>query len=445
MRFHLPVLVCTLLFSWALAGPLTAQDSGPNPGNSSEQAASDTAAKQQKAATGGSGGGGGELSAEQKKMGKEIYTSYCKQCHALSDKRGTGPGFYKVKENWDGNISEMVAYIQMGAKKYQNAGREYSEYMKGLVEEYNYLMPPQDVSKKEARAVIAYASAVSEPQQASSGGGGKAGGGSGMATPEVFTGLSVLVAVLAIAVIALAIIITVMIAAIRARERGTQIDWGQIRQSFAGFARNRFVLGTVIFLAVAVGSVALVNFARGIGLHKGYQPVQPIAFSHKLHAGKYEIDCEYCHIGVQKSKSATIPSTNICQNCHHKRGGILEGQKYGKKEIKKVLNSAEKNDPIEWVRIHNLPDLVYFNHSQHVNVAGLECTECHGQVQEMEEVYQRHLLSMGWCLDCHRTEKVDVMKNDYYRNVHQGLIDDYGGRKITVAELGGQNCARCHY
>jgi hypothetical protein len=178
--------------------------------------------------------------------------------------------------------------------------------------------------------------------------------------------------------------------------------------------------------------------ARSVGLHKGYQPVQPIAFSHKLHAGQYKIACQYCHVGVEKGKSATIPSTNICMNCHNY---IQEGSRYGTKEIAKILESWETGKPIEWVRIHNLPDLVYFNHAQHVKVGGIACQTCHGPVEEMEEVYQYSDLSMGWCINCHRQTKVDLTANPYYERLHQALKE----KTVTVEQIGGLECSKCHY
>jgi hypothetical protein len=132
-------------------------------------------------------------------------------------------------------------------------------------------------------------------------------------------------------------------------------------------------------------------------------------------------------------------------NCHN---AIEEGPKYGKKEIEKIYESYKNNKPIEWVKIHNLPDLVYFNHAQHVKVAGLECQECHGPVEEMEEVYQYSKLSMGWCVDCHRKKEVDINKDDYYRSIHAQMREDLKQgkiQKITVEKLGGLECARCHY
>jgi len=262
---------------------------------------------------------------------------------------------------------------------------------------------------------------------------------------SLFLGLTALVGVLLFIALAGLLVIGAMVTAIRAKESGEPLTWDGVQKSFLGLARNKFVVTVVVFLLLAGGANSAVDLLTSINFHDGYKPAQPIAFSHKLHAGQYQINCQYCHVGVEKGKSATIPSTNICMNCH---GYIEQGPKHGKKEIAKVREAYEKKKPIEWVKVHNLPDLVYFNHSQHVKVAGLECKECHGPVEEMEEVYQFSRLTMGWCVKCHREKEIDINKSDYYKSIHAKLREDMAAGKvgkITVEKLGGLECARCHY
>lgn len=193
-----------------------------------------------------------------------------------------------------------------------------------------------------------------------------------------------------------------------------------------------------------------------VGVQQGYAPTQPINFSHKIHAGQYEIDCKYCHSTVEKSKSASIPSLNTCMNCHKY---VKASDKYNgntSPEIQKIYNAigfdgdnmeyieGYEQKPIEWVRIHNLPDLAYFNHSQHVVVGKLECQQCHGPIQEMDKVYQFSSLQMGWCIDCHRERGIDAENNEYYEEVHKKMVLE-GKDYITVAENGGLECSKCHY
>lgn len=213
---------------------------------------------------------------------------------------------------------------------------------------------------------------------------------------------------------------------------------------------------TVLTLLVAV--VFLQQLYLGlmvVNVDTNYQPSQPIKFSHELHAGTNQIDCNYCHSGARKSKHSNIPSANVCMNCHMY---IQEGPKYGTEEIAKIYAAIGfdpesgtyiedyEQKPIKWVRIHKLPDLAYFNHAQHVTAGNVECQTCHGPIQEMEEVYQYSPLTMGWCIDCHRETKVDVKSNDYYKDMHAKLKEKYGpNAEITVEMIGGLECGKCHY
>ncbi|MEO7991246.1 MAG: cytochrome c3 family protein [Chryseolinea sp.] len=198
----------------------------------------------------------------------------------------------------------------------------------------------------------------------------------------------------------------------------------------------------VLFLVGALGFKAVINGLYSIGIQQGYAPKQPIAFSHKIHAGQYEIDCKYCHVGVMKNKSATIPSVNICMNCHNQ---IKSGTITGEGEIAKITDAWQNNKPIEWVRIHNLPDLAYFNHAQHVNVGGVECQTCHGPIQEMDVVRQHSLLTMGWCIDCHRKTDVNTKGNAYYDKLMELHKAKNGNKPYKVEDNGGLECAKCHY
>ncbi len=209
----------------------------------------------------------------------------------------------------------------------------------------------------------------------------------------------------------------------------------------------------VVFFLLIVGTIACGSWTWvtlwNTNVHQGYQPVQPIKFPHDLHAGAMKIDCQYCHSGAYKSKNASIPSLNVCMNCH-------KVVKTESAEIHKIYDAlgydpqtqkydSTKMRPMQWVRIHNLPDFAYFNHSQHVKVAGLKCQQCHGQIQEMKEVYQYSPLTMKWCIQCHKRTNVDFKGNPYYEKmeaVHKLLAD---GKQVTAAQMGGIECGKCHY
>jgi hypothetical protein len=227
------------------------------------------------------------------------------------------------------------------------------------------------------------------------------------------------------------------------------------------FVRNQFlVLVTCIFLLLA-SAYFVFGYLMQIGVDQGYQPVQPIYFSHKIHAGDNLIDCNYCHSSARVSKTSGIPSLNVCMNCHksiyeYKGETTPEFSKeFYDGEIKKLYAAAGWSDadqaytgqsqPVKWVRIHNLPDFAYFNHSQHVTVAGVTCQTCHGPVETMQEVYQFAPLTMGWCVNCHRTTEVKMQDNAYYTKIHEELSKKYGLDKLTEAQMGGLECGKCHY
>lgn len=245
--------------------------------------------------------------------------------------------------------------------------------------------------------------------------------------------------------------------------------------------KNKTYLMAGILVLFAVGGFYTINGAIGLGRMKNYQPVQPIFYSHQVHAGTNQISCLYCHGGAQDSKHANIPSVNVCMNCHkginkyegpdklvREDGTAVDGtaeiQKIyayaGFNPLTKTYNPDKNGDgipdgakPIEWVRVHNLPDHVYFNHSQHVKVGKQQCQTCHGNIQEMPEVYQFSDLSMGWCVNCHRESKVDFYNNadstgnkfysiyeKFHKDLKSGKMDS-----VTVEKIGGTECQKCHY
>jgi len=222
---------------------------------------------------------------------------------------------------------------------------------------------------------------------------------------------------------------------------------------------NLFISNNInVIFVCAVFAIITLKFTydglMGVGVTTNYAPAQPIAFSHKIHAGQNGVDCNYCHTSARKSKHSGIPSANVCMNCHTY---ISEGSIAGTAEIQKIYDAVGfdpntrtyiegyEQKPIEWVRIHNLPDHAYFNHSQHVVAGGLECQDCHGPVEEMDVLYQYSELTMGWCIECHRETEVQMEGNNYYTHLHEQLKEKYKGEKITVDKIGGLECAKCHY
>ncbi|NNV56415.1 c-type cytochrome [Panacibacter sp. KCS-6] len=229
--------------------------------------------------------------------------------------------------------------------------------------------------------------------------------------------------------------------------------------------RNKVYIMFATLVLFTIGGYYTVMGAIGLGRSQDYQPEQPIFYSHKVHAGTNQISCLYCHGGAQESKHANIPSVNVCMNCHmainEYKGEALytaEGEEVnGTNEIKKLYKyagyeegkpwDATKAKPVEWVKIHSLPDHVYFNHSQHVAVGKVQCQTCHGEITKMNEVYQFADLSMGWCINCHRETKVQFADNGFYSIYEKYHEDMKNGTmdSVTVANIGGTECQKCHY
>ena len=209
--------------------------------------------------------------------------------------------------------------------------------------------------------------------------------------------------------------------------------------------KTKRAIAFYVIAGVFLLGFTLADSAMRLGRSKNYKPVQPIAFSHELHAGINQINCLYCHSSAEKSKIAGIPPVSTCMNCHK---AIQQGEsEAGTAEIQKIYAAFDKNEPIEWVKIHNLPDHVYFNHSQHVAVGKIACQTCHGPVETMPELYQFTSLSMGWCINCHRQTDVQFGSNNYY-SMYTELHEDFKSGKIdkvTAEMMGGTECQKCHY
>jgi hypothetical protein len=188
----------------------------------------------------------------------------------------------------------------------------------------------------------------------------------------------------------------------------------------------------------------LVVNAITLGRSRDYSPTQPVKFSHAVHAGQNGTECIYCHSSAPYSKTAGIPPLNVCMNCHLM---VRNGTRSGVFEISKIIDSYENQKPIEWIKVHNLPDHVFFSHAQHVSAGGVGCAECHGDVKKMNVIKQVSDLSMGWCINCHRTKKLDFHNNRFYsqyrdlaEKLKKGEIDS-----VTVSMVGGRECMKCHY
>ncbi len=384
--------------------------------------------------------------------GKELFNTNCAACHKLDGKM-TGPALRGVSGRrskdwlyeWIKNSSAMIKAGDADAIKL------FNENNKAVMTSF-----PQ-LSNGDIDNIIAYtnevkAAPVADKENAKP----KENDESGLLTNLILGALSIVL-------IMLVIMLSLLNKLLRkvAESKGIQVVENDSTMSiWKSFAKNQFlVLVTSIFLILASGYFAYGYFMQ-VGVDQDYEPVQPIHYSHRIHAGSNQINCKYCHSAARESKNAGIPSLNVCMNCHKNISEVSDTTataEYSKEfydgEIKRLYKAVGwdgskytgKTEPVKWVRIHNLPDFAYFNHSQHVSVAGLECQTCHGPVQTMEIMKQHSKLTMGWCIDCHRKTEVKTEGNEYYTKIHNELAKKYGKDKLTAAEMGGLECGKCHY
>jgi mono/diheme cytochrome c family protein len=388
-------------------------------------------------------------SVDKAKHGMELFKANCTACHAV-DRKVVGPALAGVWDRWD-NSDDLVAWVH-NSQKLIAAGHPYAtkifnENNKSVMSAFPQFSPDDIMSifayikAKSAGVALPFEAAAAAPATPTPETGANAG------APNWY--IYLLIAFLLVLTILLLSVTSKLDKAVR-EKAGEKVEDVSIDKKI--FSRK------TLKVLLLIGSILLVfnifNGAIDMGRSQGYQPDQPIRFSHALHVGQNKIECQYCHSGVEKSRHASIPGTQICMNCHKY---VQEGPKYGKDEIKKIYAysgwdpdrqkfvRAPKN--IEWVKIHNLPDHVYFNHSQHVKVGGIKCQTCHGKVEEYEEMKQFAPLSMGWCINCHRHTEVKFAENKYY-SVFQKYQDELkkGTKaKVTVEDIGGTECQKCHY
>ena len=390
--------------------------------------------------------------------GKSLFNANCAACHKLN-KNLIGPALAGVSAKYEKEwlyswIKNSSAMIKAGDER---AVAIWEEYNKAAMNAF-----PQ-LSNMDIDNILAYTDYKPEPvvAVATTAAASQSSGGGSVST-------DVILIVLVIILLVLVTMLFMVNKTLKAIANKNGIEFEEPKPVFKVpvwklFIKNQFL----VFCSVVFFLLSSAYFAYGwmmqIGIDQGYMPVQPIHYSHKIHSGDNQIDCQYCHSSARKSKHSGIPSLNVCMNCHEniaEYNGEEDLEKgYTKdfytNEIKKLYKAVGwdeqsrtytgETEPVKWVRIHNLPDFVYFNHSQHVNVAGIDCKECHGPIEEMEIVYQHSSLTMGWCINCHRESDIKVKDNEYYTKIHKELSKKYGVEKLTAAQMGGLECGKCHY
>ena len=390
--------------------------------------------------------------------GKKLFNANCAACHKLN-KRAVGPALKGVSAKYDKEwlyswIKNSTAMVKSGDAQ---AVAIYEEYNGSVMTSF-----PQ-LSNEDIDNILVYTDYTPPAPVASAAApvAGTAGQNSGLSNNIILFAL-VLVFVILVVMLFLVQKTLMKIAAASGVDISPEPK-PKRTPIWLAFVQNQFLVMVSVILLLLSSAYFVYGYFMQVGVDQGYMPVQPIHYSHKIHAGANQIECKYCHSSARVSKHSGIPSLNVCMNCHRNIAEYngeedLENgytKDFYTKEIKKLYAAVgwdETNQqytgetqPVKWVRIHNLPDFVYFNHAQHVEVGEIACQKCHGPVEEMEIMYQYSPLTMGWCINCHRETNVKIENNEYYAKIHEELSKKYGVEKLTVAQMGGLECGKCHY
>ncbi|MDB4534005.1 c-type cytochrome, partial [Vicingaceae bacterium] len=396
--------------------------------------------------------------------GAKLFKANCAACHSPTEKTVVGPGLKGVNEKYDRewlgkwikNSGDLIASGDAAANEI------FKEFNKSI-------MPPQAVNDSEIDAILAYVADYAPAPTPGAGGGGDTASGPVEADNSMmmflFVGVIVLLLILIITLNKTGVFVKEVIAKDAGETYEGPKTLGQNLSKLMG--DNKGIVAAIVIVLFFGGLLNLVDGAFEIGVHQGYKPEQPIKFSHKIHAGDDKIDCNYCHSSARHSKTSGIPSLNVCMNCHTYIDGssgktfMYNGEQYSMtEEIQKIYDHLDYDPktkkygdnptPVKWVKIHNLPDHVYFSHQQHVVAGKQKCQTCHGPVEEMDVVEQHAPLTMKWCIECHQETAVATEGNGYYDEMHDRMTPEFKEKvfkdgELTVDEIGGWECAKCHY
>jgi len=403
-------------------------------------------------------------SQEKSLDGAKLFKANCAACHSVGSNKVVGPGLQGVNEKrdrewlgkWISNSSEFIASGDPDAN--------------AIFNEFNKItMPPQAVSPEEIDAILAY---IENPGTEEAAPVETASTDKQKIVEEDNSVIYYLLGIVILLLLVLAIVlINMKIESLKilAKDEGREYDGPNsiISDIRLTLKNNQKLIAVLVIIFIFAGLVKLMDGAFQIGVHQGYKPEQPIKFSHKIHAGLDKIDCNYCHSSARHSKTSGIPSLNVCMNCHKAIDGsngktfMYNGTEYSMtEEIQKLYDHLDYNKdtqvygdnptPVKWIKVHNLPDHVFFSHQQHVVAGKQQCQTCHGKIQDMDVVAQDAPLTMKWCIQCHQATSVADQGNGYYDDMHARMTPEFKEKvmsdgKLTVDEIGGWECAKCHY
>ena len=400
------------------------------------------------------------ISAQDAAAGKAIFTGKCAACHNVF-KKMTGPALMGLEERgkW-ADHKELLAWINNPA-----AYMAKDPYTQGLKAEYGPMMTGfADVTLKDVDDMVAYINAeVANKNAAPKPGAVTETADTGNQNAIIFGVISLVLGIIAL----------ILMQVNSNLKKMSDDSEGIVRPEPVAFYRNKTYIAMASIVFFVFGGYMVAKGAIGLGRQKDYQPEQPIYYSHKVHAGINQISCLYCHGNAWESKHAAIPSVNVCMNCHKAINTYEKGPKLYKENGDEVNGTAEINKlyqyagfdpnnpskwdpakakPIEWTKIHNLPDHVYFNHSQHIRPGNVQYQSCHGEITAMDEAKQVADLSMGWCINCHRQTNVnfnyDSTKGNKFYSIYEKFHNDIKSGKmdsVKVKDIGGLECQKCHY
>ncbi|KFF22299.1 MULTISPECIES: c-type cytochrome [unclassified Chryseobacterium] len=420
------------------------------------------------------------------KNGEKLFKANCTACHAL-DKQVIGPPLKGVVERvkTEGGVDKDWLHKWIKDNKALRASGD--KYANEIFEKFNKteMLQFPNLTEKDIDDILAYTTnpPAPEPPKADK---ATATDGAAAAPADKTTSSVVIISLLAIAALLVWILIKLrQLVKLGQSEDLAGLNATRVKSFSEIYEKYHYVGKAVLGILALLAAYGVWNWIMWIGVYKGYKPEQPIYFSHKIHAGEQKIDCQLCHSSAKYGKVSEIPSMNVCMNCHrtiseYNADHYMEPGKdkaFYDGEIQKIYAATGwdpakqvytgKTQPVEWTRIHNMPDFVYFNHSQHVvageqaiinsfnkknpnNKIDVVCKACHGKIDTMNVVQMANDFTMGWCIECHRTTEVDMnngYNKEYFKNLHDKLKKQYpqDGGKITVDAIGGLECGKCHY